>query len=80
MAFSSAWTNASPSSTRSYVTRRLGFWMSMTRARSIGVPIRTRSRVIDIQKPNLRVTYDLEEEGPALIEAIEQAIAARQAG
>ncbi len=37
------------------------------------------ARVIDIQKPNLRVTYDLEEEGTALIDAVEQAIAARMA-
>jgi len=44
----------------------------------IGTPI-DLARVIDIQKPNLRVTYDLEEEGTALIDAIEQAIAARQA-
>jgi predicted GTPase len=43
----------------------------------IGTPI-DLARVIDIEKPNLRVTYDLDEEGTALIEAVEQAIATRQ--
>ena len=43
----------------------------------IGTPI-DLARIIDIKKPNLRVTYDLDGEGPAFLEAIEKAIAARR--
>ena len=39
----------------------------------VGTPI-DLSRVIDIDKPHMRVTYDLEEEGGALIDAIEHAL------
>ena len=44
----------------------------------IGTPI-DLARVIDIQKPTLRVTYDLADEGPEFLEAIEKAISARAA-
>ena len=43
----------------------------------VGTPI-DLARVIDIKKPNMRVTYDLDEEGPEFIQAIERAIASRQ--
>ena len=44
----------------------------------VGTPI-DLARVIDIQKPNLRVTYELADEGPQFIEAIERAVTARKA-
>ena len=39
-----------------------------------GTPI-DLARVIDIEKPNMRVTYDLVEEGDGLVRALERAIA-----
>jgi predicted GTPase len=42
----------------------------------VGTPI-DLARVIKIDKPNLRVTYDLDGEGPAFAQAIETAISAR---
>ena len=44
----------------------------------VGTPI-DLARVIDIQKPNLRVTYDLAEEGGEFLAAIERAIQAKVA-
>jgi predicted GTPase len=44
----------------------------------VGTPI-DLARVIDIQKPNLRVTYELADEGDVFLEAIERAVAAKQA-
>jgi predicted GTPase len=45
----------------------------------IGTPI-DLARVIDIKKPNLRVTYDLADEGPEFLAAIERAISSRKVG
>ncbi len=42
----------------------------------VGTPI-DLARIIEIQKPSLRVTYDLEGEGPEFARAIERAVAAR---
>jgi len=39
----------------------------------VGTPI-DLARVIDIQKPHMRVTYELEEQGSAFVEALERAI------
>jgi predicted GTPase len=39
----------------------------------IGTPI-DLARVIEIEKPNMRVSYDLDEEGSALIDAVTAAI------
>jgi predicted GTPase len=43
----------------------------------VGTPI-DLARVIEIKKPNLRVTYDLADEGPAFLNQIEAAIARKQ--
>lgn len=40
----------------------------------VGTPI-DLARVIDIKKPNLRVTYDLVEDGPEFVQALEKAVA-----
>ena len=42
----------------------------------VGTPI-DLARVIDIQKPNLRVTYDLVEDGPEFVQALERAVSAK---
>ena len=39
----------------------------------VGTPI-DLARVIDIRKPNLRVTYDLVEDGPDFVQALEKAV------
>jgi len=39
----------------------------------VGTPI-DLARVVEIEKPNLRVTYDLVEEGDAFVQAVERAI------
>ena len=41
----------------------------------VGTPI-DLARIIDIEKPNLRVTYELLEEGDALAQAIERTVMA----
>ena len=45
----------------------------------VGTPI-DLGRVITISKPNMRVLYDLDEQGTEFIDAIERAIATRQSG
>ncbi len=42
----------------------------------VGTPI-DLARVIDIKKPNLRVTYDLVEDGPDFVNVLEKAVAAK---
>jgi predicted GTPase len=44
----------------------------------IGTPI-DLGRIIEIEKPHMRVTYDLADEGPEFLAAIERAIATRKA-